>query len=60
MTTFECSVSFTYDSDNPAEAARQLIANIQNNPNWYVNVMEVKPDGKSYTVDTETGEVEEN
>jgi hypothetical protein len=57
--TYECTVSFTYDTNSPEEAAREFIANIQNNPNWFVNVREVAPEGKSFTVDTETGETEE-
>ena len=57
--TYECTVSFTYDTDSPEEAAREFIANIQNNPNWFVGVREVAPEGKSFTVDTESGEVEE-
>jgi hypothetical protein len=58
--TYECTVSFTYDTDSPEEAAKQFIANIQNNPNWFVGVREVAPEGKSFTVDTETGDCEEN
>jgi len=58
--TYECTVSFTYDTDSPEEAAREFIANIQNNPNWFVGVCEVAPEGKSFTVDTETGDCEEN
>jgi hypothetical protein len=58
--TYECTVSFTYDTDSPEEAAREFIANIQNNPNWFVGVREVAPKGKSFTVDTETGDCEEN
>jgi hypothetical protein len=58
--TYECTVSFTYDTDSPEEAAREFIANIQNNPNWFVGVREVAPEGKSFTVDTETGDCEEN
>ncbi len=54
---FECQVSFTYDTDNPAEAAKQFIANIQANPNWYVSVKDIDT-GEKFTVDTETGEVE--
>ena len=57
--TYECTVSFTYDTNSPEEAAREFIANIQNNPNWFVGVREVAPEGKSFTVDTESGEVEE-
>ena len=52
-------MSFTYDTDSPEEAAKQFIANIQNNPNWFVGVREVAPEGKSFTVDTETGNCEE-
>jgi hypothetical protein len=58
--TYECTVSFTYDTDSPEEAAREFIANIQNNPNWFVGVREVATEGKSFTVDTETGDCEEN
>jgi hypothetical protein len=58
--TYECTVSFTYNTDSPEEAAREFIANIQNNPNWFVGVREVAPEGKSFTVDTETGDCEEN
>jgi hypothetical protein len=57
--TYECTVSFTYDTNSPEEAAIEFIANIQNNPNWFVNVREVASEGKSFTVDTETGETEE-
>lgn len=57
--TFECSVSFTYDAENPVEAAKQFINTIQSNPNWYVDVREVGLKGKTYTVDTKTDECEE-
>lgn len=57
--TFECMVSFTYDAETPADAAKQFIANIQNNPNWFVKVKEIETN-KNYTVDTETDDTEEN
>ena len=51
-------VSFTVETDSPTEAANEFIANIQNNPNWFVNVRNVNTNEK-FTVDTETGECEE-
>ncbi len=55
---YECTVSFTYETDSPEDAAQQLIANIQANPNWFVQVKELETT-KEFTVDTETGECEE-
>lgn len=55
---YECTVSFTYEADNPADAANQLITNIQANPNWFVNVKQLET-SEEFTVDTETGECEE-
>ena len=53
----------SYDATDPVDAANQFIANIQTNPNWYVQVRERRLDGslmgKIVTVDTETGETEE-
>mgnify|MGYP007071610348 CR=1 FL=1 len=54
---FECSISFTFNANNPVEAAREFIANIQNNPDWFVDVKNTKT-GKKFVVDTETGETE--
>lgn len=54
--TFECTVSMTYNAEDPIDAARQLIANIMANPGWYVKVREFDS-GESVTVDTETGEI---
>ena len=60
--TYECTVSMCCDATDPADAANRFIANIQDNPNWYVRVREMRPDGslleKFVTVDTETGETE--
>jgi hypothetical protein len=56
---YECTVSFTFETDSPTEAANEFIANIQNNPNWYVNVRNVETNDR-FTVDTETGECEED
>ena len=55
---YECVVPFTYEAENPTDAARQFIANIQNNPNWYVLVKECEKFENTFTVDTETGECE--
>jgi|AACY02.14.fsa_nt_gi hypothetical protein len=55
---YECTVSFTYEADSPEDAAQQLIANIQANPNWFVQVKELETTNQ-FTVDTETGECEE-
>ena len=55
---YECTVSFTYEADSPEDAAQQLIANIQTNPNWFVQVRQSETT-KEFTVDTETGECEE-
>ena len=61
--TYECTLSMSYDATDPVDAANQFIANIQTNPNWYVQVRERRLDGslmgKIVTVDTETGETEE-
>jgi len=54
---YECLVSFSYDAKNPVEAAKQFIANIQANPNWYVQVREIKT-GKAVIVDTKTSKIE--
>jgi len=55
---YQCKISMSYKASSPAEAAEMLLANIATNPNWYVDVKEI--DGNSsFTVDTETGEVEE-
>lgn len=56
---YECRISQSYLAKDPADAAKQLLDNIATNPNWYVEVKEI--DGKaSFTVDTETDEVQEN
>lgn len=52
MAQFECSLSFTYEADSPEDAARQFIANIQSNPNWFVDVKNLE-NGKTATIDTE-------
>lgn len=56
---YECQVSFTYEATDPVDAARQLIANIQNNPNWFISVNSVDNPNHKFTVDTETGECEQ-
>lgn len=56
---YECKVSHSYLAEDPADAARQLIQNIANNPHWYVSVREIFGE-KDFTVDTETDEVEES
>lgn len=60
---YECSLSMSYNATDPADAAQQLIDNIRTNPGWYIKVKEIDPTGNFYTghftVDTETGEVEE-
>lgn len=55
---YECSVSFTYDAENPQEAANEFLANLQNNPNWFIHVHECET-FNHFTVDTETGDVQE-
>lgn len=55
---YECKISMSYKASSPAEAAEMLLANIATNPNWYVEVKDIDGNG-SFTVDTETGEVEE-
>lgn len=57
MKLYECKVSFTFDANNPLEAAQQFLANIQTNPNWFVDVKDVD-NGAEFTVDTEDGSVE--
>lgn len=47
----------SFNADDPVDAANQLIANVQTNPNWYVKVLDVET-REAVTVDTETGEVE--
>ena len=54
---YECSLSFAYDAENPVDAAKQFIANIQANPNWTISVKNTET-GKKFSVDTETNEVE--
>ena len=60
---YECTVSMSYNASDPADAANQLIENIRTNPGWYVKVKEIDPSGNfytgHYTVDTATGEIEE-
>lgn len=53
---YECTVSMSYYALDPNDAANQLIANIQTNPNWYVKVKDDET-GQTVTVDTETGEI---
>ena len=48
----------SYKASSPAEAAEMLLANVATNPNWYVDVKEIDGD-RSFTVDTENGEVQE-
>jgi hypothetical protein len=57
MKLYECKVSFTFDANNPLEAAQQFLVNIQTNPNWFVDVKDVD-NGAEFTVDTEDGSVE--
>lgn len=54
---YECTISMSFNADDPADAANQLIANVQNNPNWYVKVINLET-REVVTVDTETGETE--
>lgn len=60
---YVCSISMSYNAADPADAAKQLIDNIRTNPNWYVKVQEITPNGTLFPshviVDTETGEIEE-
>jgi hypothetical protein len=56
---YECQVAFTYEATDPVDAARQLIANIQMNPNWFVTVTDTDNPEHKFSVDTETGECEE-
>ena len=56
---YECQLAFTYEATDPVDAARQLIANIQNNPNWFVSVNSVDNPNHKFSVDTETGECEQ-
>ncbi len=53
---YECQVAFTYEATDPVDAARQLIANIQMNPNWFVTVTDTDEPNHQFSVDTETGE----
>jgi hypothetical protein len=55
---YECKLSMSYKASSPAEAAEKLLANVATNPNLYVDVKEIDGD-RSFTVDTENGEVEE-
>lgn len=55
---YECQISFIYEAVNPVDAARQFIANIQSNPNWFVSVHKTNDVNKKYIVDTDTGEIE--
>jgi hypothetical protein len=55
---YECQVAFTYEATDPVDAARQLIANIQMNPNWFVTVTDTDNPEHKFSVDTETGECE--
>jgi hypothetical protein len=57
---YECVISFTYEAENPVDAANQFIANIQNNPNWNVLVKDCDNFNRTFTVDTETGECSSN
>mgnify|MGYP000645586172 CR=1 FL=1 len=56
---YECQVAFTYEATDPVDAARQLIANIQINPNWFVTVTDTDNPEHKFSVDTETGECDE-
>jgi hypothetical protein len=56
---YECQVAFTYEATDPVDAARQLIANIQMNPNWFVTVTDTDNPEHKFSVDTETGECEQ-
>lgn len=56
---YECSVSFTYDAENPQEAANEFLANLQNNPNWFIHVRDTETQ-TNFSVDTETGDVQED
>ena len=55
---YECKLSMSYKASYPIEAAEMLLDNVATNPNWYVHVKEIDGD-RSFTVDTENGEVEE-
>jgi len=55
---YQCKISMVYEASSPAEAAKMLVANIATNPNWYVEVNQIDGE-RSFTVDTETDEVEE-
>lgn len=57
MRDFECTASMTYQAAEPSVAARDLIANIQWNPEWFVQVKDLDS-GRKFTVDTLTGAIE--
>jgi hypothetical protein len=57
-TWYTCKISMVYQALSPAEAAKMLVDNIATNPNWYVEVTQIDGE-RSFTVDTENGEVEE-
>jgi hypothetical protein len=54
---YECTIGMSFNADDPVDAANQLIAKVQNNPNWYVKVLDLET-LETVTVDTETGETE--
>lgn len=54
---FECTISMSYLADDPIDAAKQFIANIQTNPNWYVQVKDINSNF-SVMVDTENDFIE--
>lgn len=59
---FHCTVTMSYDANDPIDAAKQFIDNIQSNPGWYVDVKEIDDSGNwivgNYIVDTANGEIE--
>ena len=55
---FECTVSFTYNAENPAAAAQAFIANLAAVPSWYVQVSVRDGSVNRCLVDTLTNDVE--
>ncbi len=51
---YECTISFTYEAEEPVDAANQFIANVHVTPDWYVLVKDTET-GEQCTVDTELG-----
>lgn len=54
---YECSVSFTYNAESPADAGLQFVDNLAMHPGWDIEVRDTGT-GRRWNVDGESGDTE--